>query len=149
MLWPCWPPILPEAGLLGHRRRLSLPIAGVRAVCAEEIWYFFPEFSADLSNAEHSPRDGNKPSAALLYRAFRPTESTARRILDNFAARPADAHVLVVKPARNPFFTIINCAFGNQPKSRPPTSVNQLLPHWAGFSPVTKALMSLTDIPSV
>ena len=62
------------AGLLGRRRRLPLPIDGVRAVCDEEIRYSLRKVSANLSNKEHAPRCGYKPSEALHYRALLPTQ---------------------------------------------------------------------------
>jgi len=60
----------PSAPLLGRRRRLPLPIEGVRAVCDEEIRYSLRKVSANLSNKEHAPRCGYKPSEDLHYRAL-------------------------------------------------------------------------------
>ncbi|MSY40969.1 MAG: hypothetical protein F2646_02405 [Actinobacteria bacterium] len=64
---------LATAGLLGRRRRLPLPIDGVRAVCDEEIRYSLRKVSANLSNKEHAPLSGYKPSESRVYLALLPT----------------------------------------------------------------------------
>ena len=120
-------------------------IDGVRAVCDEEIRYSLRKVSANLSNKEHAPRCGYKPSEALHYRALEPTQHHRAPKMGRLASECARfSRQIRQKPAFH----------DNNVRVQVTTRSGQLqqrvlMGYWTGSSPETNSLMSFTDIPAV